>query len=75
MLQSSKIAHLPLCDIVTTAEIKKKSRFFSHTKKSVCDINFCYSSISFNKNFLKAVYEDDGIIIKTFPLNKGLADQ
>ena len=66
---------IPLCDVLTTIGIKKeetdsflapKNLFIVHVLADLQPV--------FNKYLLKAVVKDDGIIINTFRLNKGLAD-
>ena len=66
---------MPLCDVLTTIGIKKeetdsflapKNLFIVHVLADLQPV--------FNKYLLKAVGKDDGIIVNTFRLNKGLAD-
>ena len=66
---------IPICDILITVGIKKEETDSFLTPKNLFIIHILADlAPAFNKYLLKAVDKDDGIIVNTFRLNKGLAD-
>ena len=67
---------IPLCDILTTIGIKKEETdSFLAPKNLFIMHNLADLQPVFNKYLLRAVGKDDGIIINTFRLNKGLSQE
>ena len=66
---------ITLCDVLSTIGIKKEEIDYFLAPKHLFIMHILADlQPVFNKYLLKAVDKDDGIIINTFRLNKGLAD-